>query len=51
MVGIFAVVNLTKSEWFLFVMFPVLVLALVRFNRQYRAEAPVLEMFHTERSY
>ncbi|WP_045843388.1 hypothetical protein [Mycobacterium lepromatosis] len=31
------------------VMFPVLVLALVQFNRQYRAEVFVLEMFHTER--
>ncbi|MCV7340098.1 DNA-binding protein, partial [Mycobacterium haemophilum DSM 44634] len=31
------------------VVFPVLVLALVRLNRQYRAEASVLEMSHTTR--
>ncbi|MFW3112131.1 OB-fold nucleic acid binding domain-containing protein, partial [Mycobacterium haemophilum DSM 44634] len=48
-VGIFAVAKFTEGAWLIVVVFPVLVLALVRLNRQYRAEASVLEMSHTTR--
>ena len=47
-VGIFAVAKFTEGAWLIVVVFPILVLALMRLNRQYRAEASVLEMSRTE---
>ncbi|BBX65515.1 DNA-binding protein [Mycobacterium saskatchewanense] len=47
-VGIFAVAKFTEGAWLIVVVFPLLVLALMRLNRQYRAEASVLEMSRTE---
>jgi hypothetical protein len=47
-VGIFAVAKFTEGAWLVVVAFPVLVLALMRLNRQYREEAVVLEMSRTE---
>jgi amino acid transporter len=47
-VGIFAVAKFTEGAWLVVVVMPVLVLALMRLNRQYRAEAAVLEMSRTE---
>ena len=48
-VGIFAVAKFTEGAWLIVVVFPLLVLALMRLNRQYRAEASVLEMSRNER--
>ena len=48
-VGIFVVAKFTEGAWLVVVVFPVLVLALMRLNRQYSAEASVLEMSRTER--
>lgn len=48
-VGIFAVAKFTEGAWLIVVVFPLLVLALMRLNRQYRAEASVLEMSRTEK--
>jgi amino acid transporter len=47
-VGIFAVAKFTEGAWLVIVVMPVLVFALMRLNRQYRAEAAVLEMSRTE---
>ena len=47
-VGIFAVAKFKEGAWLVVVVFPILVLALMRLNRQYRAEASVLEMSRTE---
>jgi amino acid transporter len=47
-VGIFAVAKFTEGAWLIVVVFPILVFFLMRLNRQYRAEASVLEMAHTE---
>ena len=47
-VGIFAVAKFTEGAWLIVVVFPVLVFALMRLNRQYRAEAAVLEMSLSE---
>ncbi|GAB4595254.1 APC family permease [Mycobacterium avium subsp. hominissuis] len=47
-VGIFAVAKFTEGAWLIVIVFPLLVLALMRLNRQYRAEASVLEMSRTE---
>jgi amino acid transporter len=47
-VGIFAIAKFTEGAWLIVVVFPLLVLALMRLNRQYRAEASVLEMSLTE---
>jgi amino acid transporter len=47
-VGIFAVAKFTEGAWLVVVVMPVLVLALMRLNRQYRAEASALEMSRTE---
>jgi hypothetical protein len=47
-VGIFAVAKFTEGAWLVVVVFPVLVLALIRLNRQYRVEASVLEMSRTQ---
>ncbi len=48
-VGIFVVAKFTEGAWLIVVVFPVLVFALMRLNRQYRAEAAVLEISRTER--
>ncbi|MBV9352784.1 MAG: APC family permease [Mycobacterium sp.] len=48
-VGIFVVAKFTEGAWLVVVVFPVLVYVLTRLNRQYRAEASVLEMSRTER--
>ena len=45
---IFAIAKFTEGAWLIVVVFPLLVLALIRLNRQYRAEASVLEMSHSE---
>jgi amino acid transporter len=42
-VVIFAVVKFTEGAWLIVILFPVLVYALIRLNREYRAEAQVLE--------
>ena len=47
-VGIFAVAKFSEGAWLIVIVFPLLVLALMRLNRQYRAEASVLEMSRTE---
>jgi amino acid transporter len=43
-VGIFAVAKFTEGAWLVVVVMPILVFALMRLNRLYRAEASVLEM-------
>ncbi len=48
-VGIFVVAKFTEGAWLVVVVFPILVYALIRLNRQYRAEASVLEMSRDER--
>jgi amino acid transporter len=40
---IFAVVKFTEGAWLVVVVFPLLVIAFIRLNRQYRMEATVLE--------
>ncbi len=40
---IFAVVKFTEGAWLVVIVFPVLVFALIRLNREYRMEAQVLE--------
>jgi amino acid transporter len=47
-VGIFAIAKFTEGAWLVVVVFPILVFALMRLNRQYRAEASVLETSVTE---
>jgi len=46
-VGIFVVAKFTEGAWLVVVVFPLLVYALTRLNRQYRAEASVLELSRT----
>lgn len=48
-VGIFAVAKFTEGAWLVVVVFPVLVFVLTRLNREYRAEAAILEMFRSDR--
>ena len=48
-VGIFAVAKFTEGAWLIVVIFPVLVFALMRLNREYRAEAAILKRFRTDR--
>ncbi len=48
-VGIFVVAKFTEGAWLVVVVFPILVYALIRLNKQYAAEASVLEMSRTER--
>jgi hypothetical protein len=48
-VGIFAVAKFTEGAWLVVVVFPLLVFGLTRLNREYRAEAAILEMFRTDR--
>jgi amino acid transporter len=45
---IFAIAKFTEGAWLVVVVFPILVLLLMRLNRQYRAEASVLETSITE---
>jgi amino acid transporter len=42
-VAIFAIVKFTEGAWLVVVVFPVMVFALIRLNREYRMEAGVLE--------
>ena len=46
---IFAIAKFTEGAWLIVVVFPALVLILIRLNKQYRAEASVLEMSRAER--
>jgi amino acid transporter len=48
-VVIFAVAKFTEGAWLVVVVFPILVFLLIRLNREYRAEAAILEMFRTDR--
>jgi amino acid transporter len=48
-VAIFAIAKFNEGAWLVVVVFPILVLVLMRLNRQYRAEASVLETSFTER--
>src|SRR6201999_1032047 len=48
-VAIFAFAKFTEGAWLVVVVFPILVLALMRLNKQYRAEASVLEMSRSQR--
>ncbi|HEY3995195.1 MAG TPA: amino acid permease [Mycobacterium sp.] len=48
-VGIFAVAKFTEGAWLVVVVFPLLVFTLMRLNREYRAEAAILETFRTDR--
>ncbi|BDE15959.1 DNA-binding protein [Mycobacterium kiyosense] len=48
-VGIFAVAKFTEGAWLVVVLFPLLVLGLMRLNKEYRAEAAILETFRTDR--
>jgi amino acid transporter len=45
---IFAVAKFTEGAWLVVVVFPILVLGLMRLNRKYRAENSVLETSRTE---
>ena len=47
---IFAVVKFTEGAWLIVIVGPVLVLALIRLNREYRAEAQVLETLGVRRA-
>jgi amino acid transporter len=47
-VGIFAIAKFTEGAWLVVVVFPILVFGLMRLNRQYRAEASVLETTLTQ---
>jgi amino acid transporter len=47
-VGIFAIAKFTEGAWLVVIVFPILVFALMRLNKQYRAEASVLEMSAAE---
>ncbi|GAA2053166.1 amino acid permease [Williamsia deligens] len=48
-VGIFAVAKFTEGAWLVVVVFPLLVFGLIRLNREYRAEAAILEEFRSNR--
>ncbi|WIM88278.1 APC family permease [Candidatus Mycobacterium wuenschmannii] len=45
---IFAIAKFTEGAWLVCVVFPILVVALMRLNREYRSESAVLEMQLTE---
>jgi amino acid transporter len=47
-VGIFVVAKFTEGAWLIVVIFPLLVLGLVKLNKKYRDEASVLDMSLTE---
>jgi hypothetical protein len=46
---IFAIAKFTEGAWLIVVVFPALVYLLIRLNKQYRAEASVLEMSAAQR--
>jgi amino acid transporter len=48
-VAIFAIAKFDEGAWLVVVVFPILVLVLMRLNKQYRAEASVLEMSRSQR--
>lgn len=48
-VGIFAVAKFSEGAWLVVVIFPLLVFVLIRLNREYRAEAAILERFRADR--
>lgn len=48
-VAIFAVAKFTEGAWLVVLAFPLLVLILIRLNREYRAEAAILERFRADR--
>jgi amino acid transporter len=48
-VAIFAIAKFTEGAWLVVVVFPLLVLVLMRLNRQYRAEASALEISLSDR--
>lgn len=48
-VGIFAIAKFTEGAWLVVVVFPLLVFGLIRLNREYRAEAAILEEFRSNR--
>ncbi len=48
-VGIFAVAKFTEGAWLVVVVFPLLVALLTRLNREYRAEAAILEQLRGDR--
>lgn len=47
---IFAIAKFTEGAWLVVVIFPILVFALMRLNREYRAEAAILESIRGGRS-
>lgn len=47
---IFAIAKFTEGAWLVVVIFPILVFALIRLNREYRAEAAILETIRSGRS-
>jgi amino acid transporter len=49
-VVIFAIVKFTEGAWLVVVLFPILVFALIRLNRQYRAEAGALQAIGERRA-
>jgi amino acid transporter len=49
-VVIFAIVKFTEGAWLIVIIFPVLVFALISLNREYRAEARVLETIGVRRA-
>ena len=49
-VVIFAVVKFTEGAWLIVIIFPILVFALIRLNREYRAEARVLQSIGERRA-
>ena len=49
-VGIFVVAKFTEGAWLIVVVFPVLVFVLMRLNREYRAEAAILERSRADRT-
>ena len=48
-VAIFAIAKFTEGAWLVVVVFPILVFVLMRLNREYRAEAAILEKFRADR--
>ena len=48
-VAIFAVAKFTEGAWLVLVVLPLLVFILIRLNREYRAEAAILDKFRTNR--
>ena len=48
-VGIFAIAKFTEGAWAVVILFPIMVFALVRLNREYRQEAVALRQLGNER--